>query len=272
MELIDEDLIDEIIHGNNVQQNRNLQRRLELLADRGIILDRNDLVNRLAINNDNPDHLRGRINIVRGNNNQLVVQSGDSYDSFNSSISSEPEVPAEEQHQFNNDKVPFLEDYDQFSPFQLEIESVSLPHDNYGLFDYDYERYDKQKLTVNKSSKFYRRHKQIVSVPLKENAERKLGGQIQELFKILKVRNRYFIEGVKPADIYEDVDEQYDENGDQLRPPQQMKERLMAVVRKYGTFFREDTKREFKIKKNDIVKVGRIKMKVSKMRCNHKEK
>jgi len=45
------------------------------------------------------------------------------------------------------------------------------------------------------------------------------------------VRNQYFIEGVDPLDVNQDIDEKYLEFGEPTLPPSQMKERMYNVVK-----------------------------------------
>ena len=82
------------------------------------------------------------------------------------------------------------------------------------------------------------------------------------LFKIEKIRNKYFIEGVTPRDPKEDIDNNYLENGEPTLPPFEMKERMYNVIR-YLKQNSTKNKQDYLLKKNDIIKVGRVKLKVS---------
>jgi hypothetical protein len=61
--------------------------------------------------------------------------------------------------------------------------------------------------------------------------EEKYGQTHQELLKIYKQRNEYFIEGVEPLDVNQDIDEKYQEYGEPTLPPSQMKERMYNVIK-----------------------------------------
>jgi hypothetical protein len=82
------------------------------------------------------------------------------------------------------------------------------------------------------------------------------------LFKIHKIRNKYFIEGVLPRDPKEDIDNNYLEGGEPTLPPFEMKERMYNVIR-YLKQNSTKNKQDYLLKKHDIIKIGRVKLKVS---------
>lgn len=51
------------------------------------------------------------------------------------------------------------------------------------------------------------------------------------MFTIRKQRNKFFIHGVEPFDINQDIDDCYLESGEPTLPPIQMRERMYNVVR-----------------------------------------
>ena len=94
------------------------------------------------------------------------------------------------------------------------------------------------------------------------------------LFNIRKVRNRYLIE---PAEIErlktmseaerkeymsKDVDLQYAETGEQLQDPYNTFEKIYLIVRNIAD---RNVKKNYELKKHDIIKLGRVKFKVKKI-------
>lgn len=112
------------------------------------------------------------------------------------------------------------------------------------------------------SSKMFIRNDDIVKcVPIDCDIKKDFGDQFQELFKVHKRRNKYFIKGVLPNDPTQDIDDFYLEAGEPTLPPLEMKERMYSVVR----FLKRDENaaaEDYLLKKNDIVKMGRVKVKI----------
>ena len=87
------------------------------------------------------------------------------------------------------------------------------------------------------------------------------GNNHQQLFKIHKIRNRYFVEGMQPVVPTDDIDDFYLEAGEPTLPPVDMVERMYNVVR-FMQFKNDAASHDFLLKKNDIIKMGRVKIKV----------
>lgn len=63
------------------------------------------------------------------------------------------------------------------------------------------------------------------------NVKDKYGNEGQELFKVHKIRNKYFIVGVDPEDPHKDIDDFYLEAGEPILPPNEMGERMYNAVK-----------------------------------------
>jgi hypothetical protein len=103
------------------------------------------------------------------------------------------------------------------------------------------------------------------------NVQEKFGNQFQELFKVHKIRNKYFIEGVVPPDPSHDIDDFYLEAGEPTLPPCEMKERMYNVVR-FLKMQNSMAVQEYQLKKNDIIKMGRVKLKIKLIHYSDKVK
>jgi hypothetical protein len=89
----------------------------------------------------------------------------------------------------------------------------------------------RSQLVVNTSKVVIRNGETILLDDLNCNIEDKYSASHQELLKVYKERNQYYIEGVQPDDINVDVDENYLEFGEPTLPPVHMKERMYNVLR-----------------------------------------
>ena len=65
-----------------------------------------------------------------------------------------------------------------------------------------------------------------------------------------------------PSDLSQDIDEKYLEAGEPTLNPIEMKERMYNVVR-YQNIITSKKKLDYLLKKNDIVKMGRVKIKIN---------
>ena len=180
----------------------------------------------------------------------------------------ESDVAEEEELSFANDKN-FKPTGAKFGQKVLSIKSIQWQKDSHGLFDYEMRQIIRSQFTVDKTCKALRKGENIKFVPQGDDILEKYDDQHQELMKIYKLRNKYFIEGVRPADVNVDVDENYLEFGEPTLKPHEMKERMYNVVR-FLKVNQESTKQNYTLKKNDVIKMGRIKLKVREV--HHKER
>jgi len=73
---------------------------------------------------------------------------------------------------------------------------------------------------------------------------------------------------VEPLDANQDIDDKYQEYGEPTLPPSQMRERMYHVIKhlKYSAGADAELatyqKHNYLLKKNDIIKLGRVKLKV----------
>jgi len=96
---------------------------------------------------------------------------------------------------------------------------------------------------------------------LDTDVKEKFGEKYQQLFTVHKIRNKYFIEGMKPLNPKDDIDEFYLEAGEPTLPAVEMRERMYNVIR-FIQFKNEEGVQDFVLKKNDIIKMGRVKIKI----------
>ena len=89
----------------------------------------------------------------------------------------------------------------------------------------------KSDFAVSKSQIMIRSGSTIILDALDTDIEEKYGQDHQELLKIYKIGNKYFIEGVEPLDVNQDIDEKYQEYGEPTLPPSQMRERMYHVIK-----------------------------------------
>lgn len=100
------------------------------------------------------------------------------------------------------------------------------------------------------------------------------GKTCQVLFNVNKVRNHYVIE---PAELQKllrmtaeekkkfmtkDVDQSYAESGEQLNDPIDTFEKIYLIVRNITN---RNVKQQYELKKHDIIKLGRVKLKVKRI-------
>ena len=70
---------------------------------------------------------------------------------------------------------------------------------SHGLFNYDMSQTTKKTYTINNSKIGIRTNNGLDFVAMGTNVGQ-FGEECQEILKVTKVRNKYFIEGVKPTD------------------------------------------------------------------------
>lgn len=106
---------------------------------------------------------------------------------------------------------------------------------------------------------------------LNTDVKKKFDNYHQPLFKIHKIRNRYYIEGMLPENPLHDIDDFYLEAGEPTLPPVEMCERMYSVVR-FMQFKQDLGSHDFLLKKNDVIKMGRVKVKVKHIHNQNKVK
>lgn len=170
------------------------------------------------------------------------------------------EVPEEEVQVFAGQKGVRLDEFSLFHQNRLEMKFFTREVPSHGLYDYENEANAPLTSThiVSKATKIYKKDNNLVLVEPHEC----LDADHQELFTILKQRNRFFVEGVE-GDPKVDVDKFYDEGGKPTQPPQSMQERLYDSIRYLQ--IGDGAQKERLLKKNDVIKLGRIKFKVKQI-------
>ena len=134
-----------------------------------------------------------------------------------SSNSMNSEVPEEEVQVFAGQKGVRLDEFSLFHHNRLEMKFFTREVPSHGLYDYENEANAPLTSThiVSKATKIYKKDNHLVLVEPHE----RLDADHQELFTILKQRNRFFVEGVE-GDPKVDVDKFYDDGGKPTQPPQ----------------------------------------------------
>ena len=171
---------------------------------------------------------------------------------------------------FANQKCINNPSYNNFEEIDLLLKFIHWQKVSHGLFDYEMKQIIKQNFKLNTSKKIIRKDTEIKIVDQNVDVRQTYGAQAQELMYIDKLRNKYFLRGVKPDDPNVDVDDLYFETGEPQLPPIDMKDRMYNVVR----FLKEGEnmkKQEYILKKNDIIKLGRIKLKVHRVFIQKKD-
>jgi hypothetical protein len=112
---------------------------------------------------------------------------------------------------------------------------------------------------------------EIIFDELGADIKSKYATDYQELFNIYKVRNKFFIEGVQPIDRNQDIDDKYLEAGEPTLSPIEMRERMYNVVR-FQKIISTKRKQDYLLKKNDIIKMGRVKIKVNQIHIKQRLK
>lgn len=142
------------------------------------------------------------------------------------------------------------------------MKCIQWQKDSHGLFDYDMRQIDQTSYFTKCPKVVIRHNSDIIFDDIGTNIQIKYTTNHQELFNIYKNRNRFFIEGVVPSDLSQDIDEKYLEAGEPTLNPIEMKERMYNVVR-YQNIITSKKKLDYLLKKNDIVKMGRVKIKIN---------
>ena len=78
------------------------------------------------------------------------------------------------------------------------MKSIQWQKDSHGLFDYEMRQITKLNFRVRNSTVVLRKGQTIKFEDPGSDIREKYGDEYQELFKIHKIRNKYFIEGVEP--------------------------------------------------------------------------
>ena len=144
------------------------------------------------------------------------------------------------------------------------MRSMQWQKDSHGLFDYEMKQITQNQFKVQSSKVAVRKGQVIQFEEPGINIKEKLNAEYQELFKVHKIRNKYFIEGVQPLDENKDIDDFYLEAGEPTLPPIEMRERMYNVVR----FLKRNNniiQQDYLLKKHDIIKMGRVKLKVKEI-------
>ena len=144
------------------------------------------------------------------------------------------------------------------------MKCIQWQKDSHGLFDYDMRQIDQTSYFTKCPKVVIRHNSDIIFDDIGTNIQIKYTTNHQELFNIYKNRNRFFIEGVVPSDLSQDIDEKYLEAGEPTLNPIEMKERMYNVVR-YQNIITSKKKLDYLLKKNDIVKMGRVKIKINQI-------
>lgn len=112
----------------------------------------------------------------------------------------ESDIPDEEDFVFGNEVGFKNEHYNQFVDQSLIMKSIQWQKDSHGLFDYEMRQIIKSNFKVNSSKMCVRNDQVIRFEDIDLDVKDRFGNQFQELFKVHKIRNKYFIEGVVPSD------------------------------------------------------------------------
>lgn len=119
--------------------------------------------------------------------------------------------------------------------------------------------------------KVIRRGTEIKFEDMTTDIRKAYGLDYQEMFTISKERNRFFVEGVQPLNKNLDVDDNYLEGGEPTLTPYEMRERMYNVVRFMKIQDYRDNP-EYLLKKNDVIKIGRVKLRVKVFHSTRKSK
>lgn len=141
----------------------------------------------------------------------------------------------------------------------LLMNCIQWCKDSHGLFDYEMRDIKNNFYKIKTSKDVIRKDTELVFREPGVDVKNELSEQHQKILSIKKERNKFFIEGVMPARKDQDMDDNYQEGGDPLLPPYQMSELMFNVV-KYQRINNDQV--DFLLKKNDIIKMGRVKLKV----------
>ena len=125
---------------------------------------------------------------------------------------------------------------------------------------------NKTQLNAIKDCVLVRVGNNCILEPMDTDLKEKHGDKYQVLCYIKKNGNTFSLDGTKPEDPLADVDDWYSENGRANKEPVEMKERLYHAIRFLyaGNAQRRliNDRNDTLLKKNDIIKLGRIKLKV----------
>ena len=121
--------------------------------------------------------------------------------------------------------------YDQFQDQSLLIKSAQWQKDSHGLFDYEMRQIVRSSYKINSSKMCIRNDQGLKFEDLDTDVKEKFSETAQQLFKVHKIRNKYFIEGMEPINPKDDIDDFYLEAGEPTLPAVEMRERMYNVVR-----------------------------------------
>ena len=171
------------------------------------------------------------------------------------------DIPEEDGYCFANQSDIRFAYWNRFEDTQLFMKFIQWEKNSHGLFDYEMAKSKKKFLWTNKDKVVLREGLNIHFVDKEDYRKESYSANHQEIFRIEKQGRRFFIEGVQPTDIQKDIDDYYQENGEPMLPPKQMEERMFNVV-KFLIVGNNEKSQDYQIKKNDLLKMGRIKFKV----------
>lgn len=172
------------------------------------------------------------------------------------------DIPDEEGNQ--KPDLEYRGNYNVFERYVLKVKFVHWQKDSHGLFDYHMPIINDFYHTINKPQMAIRTNSEVKFDELNTDLREQYNIFHQQMFQIHKEGNRYFIQGMEPDDKTEDVDENYVDSGEPTLPPIDMKERLYNVI-KYKKTKQTNSKVVQQLKKNDIIKMGRVKVKVTEI-------
>ena len=104
----------------------------------------------------------------------------------------------------------------------LLINCIQWQRDSHGLFDYDMRQIQNTFYKIKTSKDVIRHDNDILFEQPGFDIKGELGEDYQKLLAVHKVRNKYYIEGVIPDNMEEDVDDNYLEGGDPIMKPFEM--------------------------------------------------
>lgn len=184
----------------------------------------------------------------------------DILDENNSNHTIMSDIPVEEEIVFCSENMGKRKELtSKHNRTMLLINCIQWCKDSHGLFDYDMRDIKNNFYKIKTSKDVIRKETELLFKDPGIDVEKELSEKHQKIISIKKVRNKYIIEGVLPERKDQDIDDHYQEGGDPLLPPFKMMERMYNVV-KYQRINNEQV--EFLLRKNDIIKMGRVKLKV----------